>query len=706
MMKMIRGHHTRLGWIAAATMATAQILPVQATPRERHGEVLWDRYGVPHVYAGSAPDLFYGFGWAQVKSHGDLVLRLYAEGRGRAAEYFGREELDGDRWMAINGVPGRASEWLAAQTPEFRANLDAFADGMNAYASAHPEALSADARRVLPISAVDVIGYALRLFQYVYLAPQSVAGKLPGDPPPGAEQNGSNGWAIAPARSASGKTMMLMNPHLPWGPGWSTYYEAGLDAPGVHLYGATQIGLPVLRFVFNDQLGITNTVDKPNGVTFYRLKPSSGGYIFDGRQRAFATRTVNLRIRRPDGSFDSASQRIETAIQGPVVGERDGAPVAMRVAGLDRPRALEQYWRMENARSFGEYQSALRMMQVPCFNIIYADRDGHIEYLFNGLVPRHGFGDLAYWTSAVPGDTSRTLWTQYLSYDELPKVIDPPGGTVQNSNDPPWDAAFPALVDSDPYRSNIAANVVSLRMERGIRMLGEQAKISLDQLLADRWSTRAELADRLLPDLQRAVADHGSELARHAMGVLSRWDRTTDAESRGSLLFLAWSDRLNQPNGYTAAGYAVPFDVAHPLTTPAGLADPAAAVAALESAATNMLKTQGSLDAPWSSVMRLKWGGRDLPASGGPGRLGVFNVIDYAPLDHGVRIANFGSSFVAAISFDSPTRAKVLMSYGQSSQPGSPHAGDQLPLLAQKQMRDAWMTRAEVEANLESRDVF
>jgi acyl-homoserine-lactone acylase len=104
--------------------------------------------------------------------------------------------------------------------------------------------------------------------------------------------------------------------------------------------------------------------------------------------------------------------------------------------------------------------------------------------------------------------------------------------------------------------------------------------------------------------------------------------------------------------------------------------------------------------------MRLKWGGLDLPASGASGRLGVFNVIDYGPTKDGVRAANFGGSFVAVVSLDGPTRAKVLMSYGESSQPGSPHMADQLPLLSAKRMRDAWMTRAEVEANLEGRDIF
>ncbi|WP_158914525.1 penicillin acylase family protein [Caulobacter sp. S45] len=673
-------------------------------------EVLWDRYGVPHVYAKTTADLFYGFGWAQIKSHGELMLKLYAEGRGKAAEYYGASELAGDRWMAINDVSDRSRAWLAAQTPEFRADLEAFADGMNAYAKAHPEALSAKARQVAPITGLDVVSYAHRLFQYVYLAPQAVAGRLPPDTvgASGAQRddNGSNGWAIAPSRSASGKTMMLMNPHLPWGPSWATYYEAQLIAPGVNLYGATQVGLPVLRFVFSDQLGITNTVDNTNGVTFYKITPAPSGYMFDGKVLPFKTRQVVLKVLRPDGGFDTETVQVRSTVQGPVVGERGGAPIAMRVAGLDRPHALEQYWKMETAPDFAHYQAALRMMQVPTFNIIYGDKDGHIEYLFNGLVPRHAFGDLKYWKSTVPGDTSKTLWTGYLSYDELPKAIDPPGGVVQNSNDPPWETAFPSIIEPAPYKAYISRDALEVRMERGLQLLKEPARISFDQLLQKRWSTYMLAADRLLPDLGAAVRASNDDLAKHAMDVLDKWDRTADADSRGALLFTTWMDKLKQPDGVTNAGWRVAYDLHDPFSTPRGLADPLAGVQALDVAAKELLATQGALDAPWSKQMRLIWGGRNLPASGASGRYGVINVIDYGPAKDGVRTASFGATYVAVVSFDTPAKAKVLMSYGESSQPGSAHAGDQLPLLAQKQMRDAWRTRADIEANLESRDVF
>jgi acyl-homoserine-lactone acylase len=696
--------------VSTVLLWLALLAPAAAAAPGPHGEVLWDSFGVGHVYARSEADLFRGYGWAQTRSHGDLLLKLYAEGRGRAAEIWGPSELPNDRWMALNGVPTRTRMWLAAQSPAFRADLDAFAAGINAYAAAHPDTLSAEAKQVLPVSAADVVGHALRLFQYVYVAPPEVVAHLPSpaaEPKtPPKEPAGSNGWAIAPARSADGHAMLLMNPHLPWPAGWSTYYEVQLTAPGLRLYGASQVGLPVLRFVFSDYLGFTQTVDYPGGATLYRITPAPGGYLFDGKVRPFETSSHVIRVRQPDGSMTSETVEVRATVHGPIVGEKDGAPIALRVAGLDRPRALEQYWRMQTARDFAGYQQALRMMQVPSFNVIYADRDGHIQYLFNGLVPKKPGHDLAYWSGLVPGDRSDTLWTSYLTYDALPKVNDPPGGTVQNSNDPPWDAAFPTRLDPAPYASQIAGAQLSLRMARGVRMLSETPKIGFDALAAMKWSDRAELADRVLPDLDAAVARYGTDLARQAMAVLDRWDRNTLAGSRGALLFLDWCDRPGAVNGYKAAGWATPYDLAAPLTTPAGLADPKAAAAALDAAAQHMLATTGALDTPWGDVMRIRLGAQDLPASGGPGRLGVFDVLDFGPATGGRRAANFGDTFIALVDFGRPVRAKVLVTYGDASQPGTPHRDDQAPLLASHTLRDAWLTRADVAAHLEAADGY
>ncbi len=260
----------------------------------RHGEILWDRYGVPHIYATGEADAFRGFGWAQAHSHGDVILRLYGLARGRGAEYWGEEHLADDRWTLSHGIPERAADWYRLQTPAFRADLDAFAAGINAYAEAHPDALDAEARRVLPVTGTDVIAHALRLVNYVYIAsPQRTLGEEP--------SGGSNAWAIAPSRSASGKAMLLANPHLPWAPGPYSYYEAQVSAPGFSIYGATQVGLPIIRFAFTDKIGFTNTVNTIQGSTSYRLTLRDGGYLFDGKVRPFETRERDLLVREGCG---------------------------------------------------------------------------------------------------------------------------------------------------------------------------------------------------------------------------------------------------------------------------------------------------------------------------------------------------------------------------------------------------------------------
>jgi acyl-homoserine-lactone acylase len=113
-------------------------------------------------------------------------------------------------------------------------------------------------------------------------------------------------------------------------------------------------------------------------------------------------------------------------VHGPVIRQQGGEVIAMRVAALDKPFMLEQYRDLATAHNFPQFEKAVSRLEVPCFNIIYGDRDGHIEYLFNGTAPRRKSGDLRFWAGVVPGDTSDTLWNDYLSYKELPKSIDPP----------------------------------------------------------------------------------------------------------------------------------------------------------------------------------------------------------------------------------------------------------------------------------------
>jgi acyl-homoserine-lactone acylase len=361
---------------------------------------------------------------------------------------------------------------------------------------------------------------------------------------------------------------------------------------------------------------------------------------------------------------------------------------------------------MATAHDFTQFEKAISRLEVPCFNILYGDRDGHIEYLFNGAVPRRKSGDLKFWAGVVPGDTSETLWNDYLSYKELPKSIDPPSGYVQNTNDPPWNASWPNALDPDQYPPYLAPRNISFRAERSLRMLFEDPKITYDNFILYKHSTHAEMADRILPDLFKAVAESGTPLAKQAADVLNKWDRQAEAASRGAVLFYEWAMEFMGTNLGSQTGFAVPYDLKQPLSTPRGLKDPAKAAQQLDAAAAKTIQLYGALDVPWGDVMRFQHAGLDLPGNGGFGNLGIFRVITFGN-DHGkTRSQSHGETWISAVEFSQPIKAKVLMTYGNSSQPGSKHQSDQLELLEHKQLRTAWQTKADVEANLESRDRF
>jgi len=729
------------------TFLLALTLAAGAAAAAPKAEILWDRYGVPHIFAADRESMFYADGWAQAQAQGNLLLMLYGQSRGRAAEYWGPSHLALDRWVQLNGVPERAQSWYAAQDPTFRTYLDAFARGINDYAKAHPDAIAPEYRQVLPVSGIDVVGHSLRAVHYGYmgsmdrmdrevkafiksakgvarteelgrngLAPRSVLREssesraqsrriLPEEPQLTA---GSNTWAIGPPHSASGKAMLIVNPHLAWGDTFYRYMEMHLVGPGYDLYGAPQIGFPTPVVGFNQHAGWSRTVNTIDTVDFYTLKERDGQYDFDGRLRNFEREAKIIKVKQPDGSLKDERLEIRRAIQGPVVYDKDGIVIAMRVAGLDRPKMLEQWFRMGEATNLEQFKDALRLMSVPMWNANYADADGHIMMVFDGLVARRKSGDRDYWAGVVPGDTSNTLWTDYLSFDELPKSIDPPSGFHQNTNEPPWWMTLPPL-DASKYPAYIAPPQMGntlFRTKRSLHMITAEPKISYETLVADKLSTRVELADAVLPDLLKAAENSADPLIKEAAAVLSQWDRETNVNSRGAVLFRFFADQYFGANGDIDSRLRVKFDPMHPVESAYGLGDAPRALKALSEAASECRKTYGTLDVQWGLVNRFASGTADMPGDGGAGRFGIFRTIDFSRKVGGRLYATHGETIVCAIEFAGQQRGQCALSYGNSSQPGSVHQEDQLPLLVEKRLHPVWRARAEVEKNLEKREVF
>lgn len=692
-------------WLAALAASTAMTASVAApSAKWGAGEILWDSFGVPHIYAKTEEGGFYGFGYAQAQSHGNLLLRMYGESRARAAEYWGEKYESQDKWLVANDVPARSVQWFRQQTPQMQKNLEAFAAGINAYAAAHPDRIAAEVKVVLPLKGVDIIAHAQRLMNFGYIASDR---KVLSDPSIN-EAGGSNAWAVAPSRSASGKAMLLANPHLPWAPSQLTYYEAQITAPGLAIYGATQVGLPVLRFGFNNDLGFTNTVNTMQGFTSYQLTLEGNGYRFDGKVLPFKSETKSYKVKQADGTLKTVSFEQKSTVHGPVFTLPDGKTViALKVAGLDRSGVLEQYLDMGKARDWATFEKALRKMQVVMFNIIYADRAGHILYLDNGLLPKHASGDLKYWSAPVPGDTSATLWKDVHSYDDMPKLFDPATGFVQNANDPPWLATWPRALDPKAFPAYVApVGPMSQRAQMSVKLMTKTPKISFDDFVSRKLTTTSLMAERMLPDLLAAATGSNDADVQAATALLEDWDHRFEPDSRAALLFETWAGIFAPRNFTDQSNYAVKWTLDDPLETPRGLKDPAAAVAMLKQAVAKTKQLYGAIDRPYGDVSRFHIGDVSVPANGGFGNTGVFRTITWGPMKNGERTPVHGETWVSMVEFGTPLKAVGLMSYGNSSQPGSKHNSDQLQLLADKKFRSLWIDRADIERHLEEKTAY
>lgn len=701
-----------------ATLLLVCSLSLTAAPPE----ILWDKHGIPHIFASSIEDMFYAHGWAQTHNHADLLLKLYGQSRGRAAEYWGPENLALDKWVRTNGVPERAADWYKAQSPDFRKNIDAFARGINDYAKAHPNHVSEAYRQVLPVSGIDVVGHTLRAVHYMYMGSMNrmrteitpllnrtraaaLQREIPG--PVADADAGSNTWTVGPSRSASGKAMLIINPHLQWGD-FYTYMEVHLVGPGYDLFGAPQIGFPTPVVGFNPKAGWSRTVNTIDTVDFYQLKVRDGKYEFDGALKDFQRSSVTLKIKQPDGRLTEERLEVRRSIHGPVVFDDQGITVSMRVAGIDRPRMLEQWFRMGGATNLKSFEDALRINSVPMWNANYADDQGHILLVCHGAIPRRPKGDWAFWSGVVPGDTSKTLWTSYLNYDEFPKSLDPKSGFNQNANEPPWLTTEPQLDPAKypPYLAPPRDRVTSFRTRRSLRMISEDKSITFDELKAYKHNTRVELADAVLPDLLANADAEPDSLVREALTVLKSWDRNFDATSVGAVLFHAWSDRFFGTSDFINEKFRVKYNPDKPLDSSYGISDVPTARRALRDAADHVRSTYGSLTVPYGEVYRFDRGAKDVPGNGGAGRMGLFRTLTFTR-QKGNRFYPFhGETIVCAIEFGSPQRAECLLGYGNASQPGSKHIDDQLQYLSSKQLLPVLRSRKDILANLEAKETL
>ena len=690
---------TALAGVTALTAATAQSPP----PYPDRVEIRRTAYGVPHILARDFGALGYGLAWAQLEDFGFRVVANLIRGRGQLARYFGRDSIESDvhfrqtHRFAVEGfhllhqdTRDLLAGWAAAVNRYVELNPGAFPDGTPHDFTAHDAAA---------LWVDETIEPKVGAFRRSLEASRDV---------------GSNAWAFAPSRTTSGRAILLRNPHLSWEPGWDNrYYEAHITVPGaVNFYGDFRIGFPMyFNGGFNESLGWATTNNDADLEEIYALDVDPARpdhYLFDGASVPIERIALTIEWKNGDGISTETREVWRTPL-GPVVERGEGKIYVVRSPEWGEIRKTEQFLRMMRARSLDEWKAALAMRAHVEQNLTYADRAGNIFYLWNAAIPRRpgpSGGD----TAALPARTSNDVWTELWPFDSLPQVENPPGGYLQNENDPYHFTNLNAVLDSARWPDYFPRPALGLRSQLAIRLVTQQRKVSLEDVIRLKHDMRMLLAERVKDDLVAAVrATSPTGEVAEAIALIERWDGTVAPDSRGGTLFEAWFRQYlaADSGGFDrrwGRAFRVPWTPAEPTTTPRGVADPERAVAAFRRALDEVKTDFGRWDVAWGEVHRMRRGELDLPVGGCGGQLGCFRVLGYRPSPDSLWVANRGDAWILAVEFgrEGP-RAYSVLAYGQSDDPASPHFADQAAMFARGELKRVAFTEAEIARDLERR---
>ncbi len=639
-----------------------------------------DALGVPHIFGETDADMAFGLAWAQSEDGWEILEETLPYYRGNAASFFGRDAAVTDylvQWLGFWEVIDRDYDTLLK--PETREYLDAFAAGFNDFAAKHPERVNLD---VLPVTPQDVIAAHMfrHLLFYGFEKPLtelqaetrqqeiSAAPQLPNT----AITLGSNATAVAPSRSRDGSTLLMINSHQPL-TGPVSWYEAHLQSgEGLNVMGGLFIGAPALGVGFNEHHGWGATVNQPDLVDVYVLEmdpEDDSRYRVDGEWLELESFDIPIKVLLWGWLPWTVKEKGYRSIHGPVM-KTDHGTYALRYAGMDEIRQVEQWLAMNAATSLEEWQEAMALQHIASFNFVYANADGDIHFVHNAMMPRRAAGWR--WDQYLPGDRRDLIWDDYLTPEELPSVTNPPSGYVHSANQSPFQISSEGSnpVKSDyPVESGWPTRMTN-RAARGLELLNANTSISFDDFSSIKHDNAYSPQYRgyTYLSLVAELEPNGPEEAQ-ALSLIRDWDLHTDTANRNAAL-----------------GVCILLEEWQVERTGSALPD---ARETLHTCMESVRDVAGQLNPEWGAVQKHGRGQRTWPAAGGPDTLRAMYAEQLEDKDEFLTVvAGDGLYYLIEWNAEGKQMIRGTHQYGSHmTDPSSPHYLDQAEAFSREIMR-------------------
>lgn len=647
-------------------------------------EIVRDSFGVPHIFAPTDAEVAYGLAWAHAEDDFYTIQQSYMAGKALLGAYKGKEGATIDYIVHLM----RIKELVAAKyesdiSPAYKRLLEGYAAGFNAYAKAHPKEVLL--KKLFPITPKDMLQYSV--LQLCVLsgadgALKSIFGNtvpVLDDMKPG----GSNAFAFNSRKTTDGQTYLAINSHQPL-EGPVSWYEAHLQSEeGWNIIGANFPGAPTILSGVNEYLGWAHTVNEPDKLDVYQLSINPNNklqYLFDGQWETLEEKTANLKVK-VSGIRIGVKRKVYWSKYGPTVITERGTFSIRMPAQMDI-RGLEEWYWLNKAKNFTEFKKALNMMAIPGYNIVYADRYDTIYYLSNGRIPVR---DKMYnWRGTLPGNTSKTLWTEIHPLENLPQVLQPSSGFVYNTNHSP----FHATEGPDNFKlSDLTMGYETLENNRSMRfaeLIKQYDKVSYEDFKRIKYDGRYPEKFSFAIDIDSLFMLNASQYPALAdlIHQLKQWDRNSDIQNTGATIFAHINYQI----------YALARQGKRPaiLTTPI-------CISLLENTRKDLMQYFGKTNVPLGDYQKHVRGDKSIPLPGLPDVLTAMYSVTWK---NGMVKGNQGESYIELVRFtkDGPI-IESINTYGASAKKGSPHYTDQMEMFAAQKTKKMSLKKEDAYKN-------
>ncbi len=550
-------------------------------------DIVRDRNGVPHIYAGSIADAYFALGFVHAQDRLWQMEMNRRIGAGRLSEALGPATLDTDKFLRTLGVRRVAVATLKALDADTRRGLDAYAAGVNAFLAQRsgplpPEFLltgikpepwqSADSVAWIKMMAWDLganwRSELLRMRLAKKLSPAQIGEFLPpypGDAPLAiadyaalyrqldasklaalalaglSEDGASNNWVVAGSHTQSGKPLLANDPHLGLAAP-AVWYLAHLSAPGFEVIGATLPGVPGVVLGRNKHIawGFTNT--GPDVQDLYIERIDGARVLAPQGWQPLGTHAETIKVKgQPDVTLTVRASRHGPLISDVFKPAADALPQNFALAFAwtalrEDDLSMQAAGKFASARNWSEFLAAARDFHSPQQNMVYADTEGNIGYIAPGRVPvRKPENDLK-GQAPAPGWDAKYDWDGFIPFDQLPQSYNPAAGSIVTANQKIVPNDYPHYITSEwvlPYRA-----------ERIRQLLDATPKHTLQSFGAIQADTVSLQVREILPLLLKARTENGE--AQQVLQQLGRWDANMTLAGAEPLIVSAWLRELGR----------------------------------------------------------------------------------------------------------------------------------------------------------------